>query len=619
MNARITELIKNPGIIQAQDLDVLQSEINKFPYLQNLRALHLIATHQFNIDDYKKELSLTAAYTTDKKILYQLINKKTEESFIEQPLSTQSIEIPETKTEILTSVFNDVIIEPKPTAKPVLVDGILNRILFEGEEDFLERETEKIDIESTLESGKLVTEKTNKKENIPNSDSKSDENKESFSDEIIIKESKISTEEEVIENSSDISFHETQEFLPQVQVPSDNSDSQIHDQSQDRTDEDQLEVNKSEFSESEDAETFTPEKIINEDELAAQKSIIENPSEISFHGSEEFMPQVQIKSQNNSESANYEIPKPKLSKQEEEMQLLIASVEAKMKSSKKESKEEVSEPVNDININFSKTQAFEISPSKSEQKTPEIANEVKIEEKQDKLVIDRKDSNIIQKTSKFGKKIDIIENSSWTPMQVSSQIPDSLIAKDEKSAPIIESATKTETQKVEETFSTEKLEERPVFNASFFTPKVSSIESKQSQIISEEKEEKAPVALKNEKSNIRVFINTWQNWLQIDRKSDLIESKSLISKEELKNNVIEKFIEKEPKISKLKDESDFVVKEKGSNISHLMTETLATLYVEQKLYAKAINGFEILGEKHPEKKEYFLERIKEIKDLRKNP
>lgn len=204
-------------------------------------------------------------------------------------------------------------------------------------------------------------------------------------------------------------------------------------------------------------------------------------------------------------------------------------------------------------------------------------------------------------------------------MQVSSQIPDSLIAKDEKSAPIIEAATKTETQKVEETFSTEKLEERPVFNASFFTPKVSSIESKQSQIISEEKEEKAPVELKNEKSNIPVFINTWQNWLQIDRKSDLIESKSLISKEELKNNVIEKFIEKEPKISKLKDESDFVVKEKGSNISHLMTETLATLYVEQKLYAKAINGFEILGEKHPEKKEYFLERIKEIKDLRKNP
>ena len=49
-----------------------------------------------------------------------------------------------------------------------------------------------------------------------------------------------------------------------------------------------------------------------------------------------------------------------------------------------------------------------------------------------------------------------------------------------------------------------------------------------------------------------------------------------------------------------------------------MTETLANLYVEQKLYAKAIKAYEVLIEKHPQKEERFNEKIQEIKDLRKN-
>ena len=47
-----------------------------------------------------------------------------------------------------------------------------------------------------------------------------------------------------------------------------------------------------------------------------------------------------------------------------------------------------------------------------------------------------------------------------------------------------------------------------------------------------------------------------------------------------------------------------------------MTETLAMLYVQQKLYTKAIGGFQILIEKHPEKTEYFQEKIQEVKNLR---
>jgi uncharacterized protein HemY len=112
-------------------------------------------------------------------------------------------------------------------------------------------------------------------------------------------------------------------------------------------------------------------------------------------------------------------------------------------------------------------------------------------------------------------------------------------------------------------------------------------------------------------SNVPGFINTWQSWLKIDRKQEIEKEKSVI-----KEKAIETFIENNPRISQLKEESTYVVKEKNDDISHLMTETLANLYFEQKLYTKAIKAFEILIKKTPEKKEYFESRIQDIKDFR---
>ena len=74
MNGRIIELAKNPELFQIKDLELLNSEINKHPYIQSLRALHLLGTHRLKPENYSNELSTTAAYTTDKKILYQFIN-----------------------------------------------------------------------------------------------------------------------------------------------------------------------------------------------------------------------------------------------------------------------------------------------------------------------------------------------------------------------------------------------------------------------------------------------------------------------------------------------------------------------------------------------------------------
>ena len=613
MNARILKLIKNPEVIQNQDLDLLNSEINKHPYLQNIRALHLIATHQFNIENYQKELSLTAAYTTDKKILYQLINKKTENISVNETAPEPVIEIPKIKVESTSSVFEEIKIEPKPTAKPVLVEGVLNRILFEGEEDFLERETAKIDLESTLESGQIVTQKISKEENSNAENEFSEATKKTDSQIIISEEiiNEIEKLEEIAGNISEVSFHETQEFLQEVQIDTNKNDShqKIIVKSVDNEDANHLK----DSSEIKDDVNKSPEITINETEVGQQEEIIENPSEISFHGSEEFLPEVKIKS-NSSESTSYKLPQPKLSKQEEEMQQLIAAVEAKMKASKKEITKETDITENS-DINFSRTQEFKIEGSNKVEITDQIPEkEIEKEVSSKTEEIDEKTSDFIQKTVEIEQIEPKSENSSWKPMQLSIPTPDALIEKK------VERNTENliSKEKIAENITNQKSEERPVFNVSFFTPQVSSIETKKEEPIAPEFESKEKIQDVNAESNIPVFINTWQNWLKIERKEEVSEQKSLVSKEEVKNNVIEKFIEKEPKISKLKEESDFIVKEKSTNISHLMTETLANLYVEQKLYAKAIKAYEVLIEKHPQKEERFNEKIQEIKDLRKN-
>jgi hypothetical protein len=76
MNTRVLELIKNPKIITENDLRILESESAKMPYAQSLRALYLYGINLYQSENYKENLSKTAAYTTDKKILYHFINSE---------------------------------------------------------------------------------------------------------------------------------------------------------------------------------------------------------------------------------------------------------------------------------------------------------------------------------------------------------------------------------------------------------------------------------------------------------------------------------------------------------------------------------------------------------------
>ncbi len=87
----------------------------------------------------------------------------------------------------------------------------------------------------------------------------------------------------------------------------------------------------------------------------------------------------------------------------------------------------------------------------------------------------------------------------------------------------------------------------------------------------------------------------------------------------VESETVEQFIESNPRISPIKDKNSQevidinAIVENDQEISHLMTETLAKLYVEQKKYSKAIEAYEILILKNPEKSSIFADRIKELK------
>jgi tetratricopeptide (TPR) repeat protein len=88
----------------------------------------------------------------------------------------------------------------------------------------------------------------------------------------------------------------------------------------------------------------------------------------------------------------------------------------------------------------------------------------------------------------------------------------------------------------------------------------------------------------------------------------------------IKLEIIDKFIEANPKIAPVKenDKTPVNIGKNSDEPTHLMTETLAKVYLEQKKYAKAIQAYEILILKYPEKSSFFADRIQDIKDLQQN-
>jgi hypothetical protein len=116
---------------------------------------------------------------------------------------------------------------------------------------------------------------------------------------------------------------------------------------------------------------------------------------------------------------------------------------------------------------------------------------------------------------------------------------------------------------------------------------------------------------------------SFTDWMNVvDKKEDDESSKKHSStKDKVKKGIdlIDNFIQNEPRIRR-----DIKVVDKQEDISlgsldekeGFMSETLASIYVKQKLFDKAIAVYDKLVLKNPEKKAYFASQIERIKKLK---
>ena len=86
-----------------------------------------------------------------------------------------------------------------------------------------------------------------------------------------------------------------------------------------------------------------------------------------------------------------------------------------------------------------------------------------------------------------------------------------------------------------------------------------------------------------------------------------------------KFELIDSFLSKQGKIipDKSATNKEDLSEKSWTASDELMTETLAKVFVKQKKYNNALEAYQILGLKYPEKNSFFADQIKEIKRLKK--
>ncbi|MFD0989104.1 hypothetical protein ACFQ1R_03275 [Mariniflexile jejuense] len=79
-----TYILQNPQHITHRHTDAVKSIVDEFPYFQSARAIYLKGLKNNNSFKYNQELKTTAAYTTDRSILFDFI---TSDVFIQNEIS----------------------------------------------------------------------------------------------------------------------------------------------------------------------------------------------------------------------------------------------------------------------------------------------------------------------------------------------------------------------------------------------------------------------------------------------------------------------------------------------------------------------------------------------------
>ena len=640
METRIIDLIKNPETLRVEDLNLLETEIEKFPYMQSLRAIYLLGVHRFYNEHFPKELAKTAAYTTDKRILYNLINKTNENraaALAESPIpfktefTTKTPEIQEFKIKETPLHTEEEVVENTVLVVETQSVEISEPVSFVEENTNEEQQTTNNETPSIPE----VSPVEEPQYNAPSPEINEYEQKKLAIDEYIAAEMAKLKSGTATEEPSIVEKEENVEPVKVVETISE-------------TEKEEITVEEVKAEEISPIETVEEEEVEVEteavEELASPSTFnLKKPKEttIDFYSrkqtgyaketsapKEDYYSSAKPVEENSTKETNVDFYAQKQAEPVEEAPAQKEDYYSVKPVSQSSTEDETKETTIDFYAQ-KQTKSVKETPV---QKEDIYSSEKTAENEERETTIDfyaRKQTSFIeeapaQKENNYSSESSTENEARGTKIDFyASKKANSDTQEEQKSAysPV------DIYQKPIETKNTEKDEPVEVYKnpVDFYSSQNKPVQEEENISATEDvtdsektkpKAETEPVKVTEvekpaSNSNVTSFISTWKSWLKIDR-SEIVTP----SEQDKKAAIIDKFIENNPKISPIKEDVDFIVKEKSNDISHLMTETLAQLYVEQKLYTKAIQAYKILQEKHPEKTEEFEERIEEIKKSR---
>ena len=159
-----TNILQNPQTISHEQTEGIKSIIKDFPYFQPARAIYLKGLKDQGSISYNQELKTTAAYTSDRSILFDFI---TSDAFIQNEISkfikknTDNLKDINIDIEDI-SVLKKVTIDDKLKQHIKETDGVLDPLLFQPKEALPEKKPSFIlDESETIEN---VTEYTKTQE-----------------------------------------------------------------------------------------------------------------------------------------------------------------------------------------------------------------------------------------------------------------------------------------------------------------------------------------------------------------------------------------------------------------------------------------------------------------------
>lgn len=611
-----TYLINKPDVITEKQTEALGNVLNEFPYFQSARALRLKGLHNQNSFKYNYALKVTAAHTADRSVLFDFITSETftsiQNDFFDKKL----------RDLLDITVLDSEVISPEEIKKSfeTRIDPIEQSILTS-----IKQATSNGFEEPVQTEGK--TEETNIEEGIV---IPIQENETAFE---YVTETEQRSQDLIIEEAVAIPIEETQPVSEEEAAETEAISEEITIVETFAIPVDEKPVLEEEVPET---EAISEEIIIEETAVIPTEETIVIPVKESRPT---FFEEVVVE----DEIFDPVIEKPVLNSNEE------TSVEDKTPTAEEKATEVRIDPIEESIYNSIKEATTVVFESKPIEEQQAVIEEQKFIEEYPKevatLVFDEvkpleTDSNEVEPV--------VLETipTEETPEKVTFILEEPVFIEAEPEIPVVSEKA-------------EVIEAEPIDFTTVFAQQPKEIEQ-----LPEETPSQETVKIAEENLEIGKPLDfsvsekhSFQEWLQLARPEPIDRSNEIIrentkAKEEIvkeapktpeiilpqiekvekveivedekkkKAQIIDQFIAANPKIPPIKPTPitlppvQFDINQDDN--TYLMTETLARVYLEQKKYTKAIQAYEILILKYPEKISFFADRISDIKILQQN-